>query len=512
MAYGSGHAESSGQMEGNRASMAEPQDQRSPPTPEALLETAIRARDQGDLARAAEALDGALSATPRAPVALRLRARVALERGEGDALARFDAALRTDPGNADLHLGKAQALDVVGDAKGARIVAQQIAQQAPGFIAALTFLTGLRLADGEADFAAPFAEAAAKAPQDPNILAAWIDALAGIERFAEAAEIAAKARRLFAQEPHFALLEATYAGSSGDWRRADAIYAKLATQSVPRWLAEARHHIRAGDIGAAATLLDKALAIAPKDIAIWALKGVIWRLSDTAEAQERARWLHEQAGLVQLRPLLAGPDVVEHARERLEDLHKTTGTPLNQSVRGGSQTRGVLFQRPEPALAALHEAIHTTLEAYRAQLPPTDLAHPLLAERDTPWKLAGSWSVRLKAGGDHHAAHIHPSGLISSALYLAVPSGADAASEADGPPGALELGRPPADLGLELAPLATLRPQEGYLALFPSTLYHGTIAFRGLRSSADQGATQNADRVTGRLSVAFDVITYPAQV
>lgn len=458
-------------------------------TPEALLEAAMKARSEGDPARAAAALDAVLEAAPRHPVPLRLRARVALERGEADALARFDEALRADPGNADLHLGKAQALELAGDARGARIVAQQIAAQAPGFIPALSFLSSLYLAAGEADFTAPFAAAAAQAPQDPNILAAWIDALAGIERFDSAARIAARARAAFPDEAHFALLEAINAGSSGDWARADAIYADLAVESLQRRLAEARHRLRGGDPAAAQAHLERALAIAPRDVAAWALQGLVWRLGESAHAKDRARWLHEQAGLVQFRALEADEGLIERARVRLGELHEAAGMPLGQSLRGGSQTRGVLFHRPDPVLAELHAAILATLQSYRADLPERDPSHPLLSARDAGWRLAGSWSVRLTGGGDHHAAHIHPAGILSSALYLAIP---DQAGEGEG---RLEIGRPPADLGLGLGPLATIAPKPGHLALFPSTLYHGTTPFGASAGSGE------------RMTVAFDVIT-----
>jgi hypothetical protein len=40
-------------------------------------------------------------------------------------------------------------------------------------------------------------------------------------------------------------------------------------------------------------------ATAPGDIADWALRGIAWRLAD----DERAAWLHEQAGLTPLLPL-----------------------------------------------------------------------------------------------------------------------------------------------------------------------------------------------------------------
>ena len=55
--------------------------------------------------------------------------------------------------------------------------------------------------------------------------------------------------------------------------------------------------------------------------------------------------------------------------------------------------------------------------------------------------------------------------------------------------GSLDLGRPPPDLRLDLPPMATLHPERGCCALFPSTLYHGTRPVTGGK----------------RMTVAFDV-------
>jgi hypothetical protein len=222
-----------------------------------------------------------------------------------------------------------------------------------------------------------------------------------------------------------------------------------------------------------------------------------WRLAGDAHAA----WLHDQPGLVQLHPLVARKGLVAEAIAELRRLHAGSAMPLGQSLRGGTQTRGILFHRTEPVLAELHEAIRATLETYRAQLPPRDDTHPLLRHRDTPWRLLGSWSVRLTGGaagandtgGDYHTAHIHPQGIISSALYLVVPS---AAADAEAKRGWLEVGRPPPDLRLDLEPLRVICPREAHLALFPSTLYHGTTPF----GAASSGAAE-------RMTVAFDVVT-----
>lgn len=452
---------------------------------------ALSERSLGNASQAATWYDAAIAADPRHPRALHGRARVALERGERDAVARFDAALAVNPGDADLWLGKAQALEVAGDVAGARTIAEQLCAQAPTFIPALTFLAGLNLAAGEADFTAPFAEAAARVPQDPNIPASHAEVLAGLDYSSEAAEIAAAARKRFPDEAHFALLEAVYAGAAGDWNRAEAIFDELAVQSPTRWLHEARHRIRAGDTACADGLIERALGATPWDVSAWALRGIVWRLA----GDDRAEWLHEQTGLVQVQPLVARENLLDDVVALLRDLHAGSSMPLGQSLRGGTQTRGILFQRTEPLLAELREAILATLENYRAQLPSKDDAHPLLRHRDTALGLAGSWSVRLTAGsggtGDYHASHIHPQGILSSALYLVVPE------QAHGPErlGWLEVGRPPADLGLELEPLQVIEPQPGHLALFPSTMYHGTTPF-------GRGSGECAERMT----VAFDVV------
>lgn len=455
----------------------------------------VRAMSERSLGHAGEAArwyDSALANEPRHPRALHGRARVALERGEADALARFDAALAVNSGDADLWLGKAQALDVAGNTAGARTIAEQLCAQAPGFIAALEFLAGLRLAAGDADFTAPFVDAAARVPQDPNILAAHAETLAGLDYAGEAAAVAAEARKRFPNEPHFALLEAIHAGSAGEWDRAEAIFGTLTLQNHTRMLHEARHRIRAGDTAAADSLLEQALSGNPWDISAWALRGIAWRLG----GDPRGEWLHEQAGLVQFQPLVGRAGLIEDVVGQLRILHAGSAMPLGQSLRGGTQTRGILFHRTEPLLSELHEAIRATLEAYRAEMPARDDAHPLLRHRDAPWQLAGSWSVRLTGGGDgsgdYHTVHIHPQGILSSALYLVVPDVAHGPEQL----GWLEVGRPPPDLGLDLPPVRVIEPQPGHLALFPSTLYHGTTPFGGPRNAGAE-----------RMTVAFDVVT-----
>jgi tetratricopeptide (TPR) repeat protein len=436
-------------------------------------------REAGELAAAEECYRAALAVSPNSKMALQGTAQIALERGRPDAVAGFDRALRGDPGNPYLWRGKAEALAEAGRLSEAVAIAEQVVAQAPRWTEGLQLMAQLRLAAQEADYAAPYREAARRHPNDPNIPAAWMEALSGLDHHEEAAGVAADAARRFPDIGRFRLLEAVHAGNAGDTARAGAIFNGLKETTQDTLLHEARHRLRARDNERAARCLESLLTRDPWHVSAWALTGLLWRL----EGDERAEWLHEQEHLVQLLPLAAFSRRLPDLVEQLRALHARSALPLSQSLRGGTQTRGTLFGRHEPVFAELAQAISRTLEQYRSKLPEGDPSHPLLRFREAPWRFAGSWSVRLTGGGDHHAAHIHPEGIISSAAYLVLPEG--------GPEeGALELGRPPRDLQLDLPPLRTIVPEEGCLALFPSTLYHGTTAF----SSGE------------RITIAFDVV------
>lgn len=65
---------------------------------------------------------------------------------------------------------------------------------------------------------------------------------------------------------------------------------------------------------------------------------------------------------------------------------------------------------------------------------------------------------------------------MSSAFYVSLP-----AAVRDGPEhahaGWIQFGQPLEELGLDLSPRRTIRPLPGYLALFPSYMWHGTVPF-----------------------------------
>jgi hypothetical protein len=146
----------------------------------------------------------------------------------------------------------------------------------------------------------------------------------------------------------------------------------------------------------------------------------------------------------------------------------------------------VLFSRIDPDIMALRAVVADAVTDYVGALPPVDPRHPLLGiSRNRVPRFSGAWSVRLGSQG-HHANHVHPAGVISSALYVALPQ---SQAQADTHAGWLALGTPQAELGIDLPAFDHVEPRPGRLVLFPSTLWHGTLPF-------DNGE---------RLTVAFDV-------
>lgn len=435
-------------------------------------------RASGDLGGAARSHDTALRLAPDNAFALAGRARTSLERGEARAITDHERALPHRPGDPQLIHDYAQALAGSGRRSEALALSSALAEKLPAWLPGLILHAGLLWTAGERSaFASHFKVAARKAPS-PALYLAWSDVLAGVDRYVEAALVLENARQQWPDDQDLALSQAINLGEAGDAKRAEALFA-IAHQPTAAWdTARARNLLRLGEPDAAERLLAPIVAADLTDITAWALIDMAWRLT----ANPRHMWLHGQDGLVRQLDLAVGD--LEAVRSVLVDIHAGAGMPIGQSVKSGSQTRGALFARTEPEVAAFRAAVDSALANYRAGLPPHDPTHPLLARRDDKWSITGSWSILLDGEG-HHAPHIHPKGVISSACYLTVPAEVDDADRS----GWLELGRPPAEMSIKLEPVSLIKPRQGSCILFPSTLFHGTRPIRSGR----------------RMTFAFDV-------
>lgn len=431
---------------------------------------------------ASHSYEQCLAIAPTHVLGLHGRARMALDRGEEDMVARFDRALALTPSDAQLWLGRANALDHGGRATEARQIVEALVEQVPEWPDALELLAQLRWAAGERqDFSAHYAAVIRRFPHNSLLYRSWCRMLAGVDRYIEAADIAGIGHRACPEDPELALREAVHRGEAGEDDVAERIFARLLLDTDDRSMHEARHWLRRGDPERAEHLLAP-IASAHGPVAAWALRDIAWRML----GDPRHAWLHQNR-FIRLVPLELSDRDLRAVIAVLDRLHDTAAMPIGQSVRDGTQTRGGLFDRGEAEIVRFHDAVVRTITRYRNELPPRDDGHPLLRYRDTTMRVAGSWSIRLMQGG-FHTSHIHPEGVLSSACYLSLPE----PESADPFAGGLELGCPPTDLRLALPPVQIVKPELGFCALFPSTLYHATRRFS-----------------TGkRMTVAFDVAPY----
>ncbi len=437
-------------------------------------------RDLGRSDDAVHAFDAALALDPMRKVAAHGRARCALERGEPEAVSHHRRALSLDPQNPDLHLGLASALEADGLAAEAMAALARFVAAHPRHSQAQSFLAHLHWENGNTDeFTVALEDAVQRYPDDRALSRALIAAYAGADMPDAAASAASKADAAFNGDPEFRLLEALYASEAGDVATADRLFAMLPDTLADLPTRQALHELRAGRIDKAGGLLDQA-RLGGGSVEAWALTGLVWRLTGDA----RTDWLHRENDLIRSKALELGKDTLLELAQRLRTLHRTRAHPLGQSLRGGTQTRGRLLDRTDPEIRELYGALQNSVERYWAQLPAFDRQHPLLRHRDLSARFGGSWSVRLMDGG-FHVAHFHPQGVLSSAAYIVLPRDQEPLE------GWLEVGGPPANLSLDLAPLRQIEPVAGSIALFPSYLFHGTRPFRAGE----------------RLTVAFDVVT-----
>nr|WP_255691808.1 putative 2OG-Fe(II) oxygenase [Luteimonas sp. XNQY3] len=259
---------------------------------------------------------------------------------------------------------------------------------------------------------------------------------------------------------------------------------------LPEFLnARARHAFRTQRFDLAASCAASVVKLDPGNQEGWCHQGTAWRLT----GDEREHWLCDYealVGYVEVAPPPGYQDVfsfLQALEATLEVMHSAKREPVNQSVRGGTQTSGQLFGREDAVILATECALRTAVENWLATLS-VSATHPFLSRNQRSVHFVGSWSVRLKAAG-RHSNHLHPKGWASSAFYVALP-GSVLEPESASHAGWLQLGQPLEDLGLDLPPHRLIRPKPGHLALFPSYMWHGTVPFHTHDS---------------RLTVAFDM-------
>ncbi len=173
-----------------------------------------------------------------------------------------------------------------------------------------------------------------------------------------------------------------------------------------------------------------------------------------------------------------GRDILAHPSLQWE--------PLGLAARGGSLT-GNLLLSPTPAILGWEALLRAAIDGLIGRLK-ADPEHPFLKRLPRRYRL-NSWACVVPEGGVIDT-HIHEQSWLSGAYYVSLP-GVIAEQSATTHEGWIEFGRPTREIPVSREPqLRLLRPEEGMLILFPSYLYHRTLAFRGGEN---------------RISVSFDL-------
>lgn len=415
----------------------------------------------------AEAKDGLM----KAAFAYNLALAQHEEGDNGSALANFTLVSKLDPGAGDV--ARAAILeDMQRPGEAARLLEEVIARQPLNPSAHAAYNNLLYRQGREADLLKSYD----RAPPAPPLLLGKAGFLLKTGRVQDAHELYAG---IAAREPHNpdAILGAAAALSRLSRPGEALALLDHALARHPQNLS--LHHqlaataLQLRDAEKARATAQKAIALAPLDQYGLSLLGLAWRMLGD-ERDEILNGYDELIAVFDLDPPAGFATMAEFNAELsawLEQRHAGMRTPLDQTLRGGSQTSGHLFNTAHPLLDKLKARIAAAVELYIAGFG-ADARHPFRGRRRQSFRFTGSWSSRLADCG-YHVNHVHPEGWISSCYYVGVPGAAADQKERQG---WIKFGEPSFDAGL--APRRFIQPVPGRLVLFPSYMWHGTIPFR----------------------------------
>ncbi len=444
-----------------------------------LLGFALRLEQRLD--EAANLYQAALGTSPDDPALTFGLAQARYELGL-PAARLFAAAASRAPEQLDLHRNHALALISEGNPDQAERLLNDLLARNPGWIDGLMTLATLKWTRGDTiGYASHFAEACKLQPANQPLWIAWFQLVAQARDWPAAIAILERAERALGPTPALASLRLFVAVEMHDDAAAEALLVQTAhIRGDVTNLCRVRHLLRKGAVEAAETLL-LGLVAQPSANLFWPYLSLCWRL----RGDSRAEWLDRPDTLIRAIDSGIAMSDLDDLAALLRTLHTAQAPYIEQSVRGGTQTDRSVLLRHEPIISHLRQRLIETIRAYVAALPPAEADHPLLGRPRGKLKIEGSWSVRLLKQG-YNVPHTHPKGWLSTAFYVDLPA---PSRMGPAPAGHIAFGTPPAELGLDLPAYRTIAPARGRLAIFPSTMWHGTVPF-------DDGE---------RLVIAFDI-------
>ena len=402
------------------------------------------------------------------------------ERSE-EALAEAEAAIRLGVRSRGVTVVRARALIQLDRLEEAEVLLCELLAASPGDAESHGILVRMRQLRGDADPLRDLRAAARPASAPAEVRLAFADAL---RRSRDGPSAEEELRRLVAELGRVPqLLTSLAAVLQENGQTGDAFaHAREAHELAPEDAGVAENFvvsaIASGNAADALPVVEHFRAAQPADQRWVAYRIDIARLRRETEFDA---WFDPR--IVMRTYDLPAPDAT--LVSELGALHRQKSHPLDQSLRGGTQTSRNLLIQPPPLVAQLLESFGSAVAEYQREIGNSE-GHPLLSRNTSPAALIGCWSVRLGRAG-FHVNHIHPEGWLSSAYYVSVPREVE---DRIARPGWLKFGEPrfPVD---GLAPFEFVQPLPGRLVLFPSYLWHGTHPLMGDES---------------RMSVAFDAV------
>jgi tetratricopeptide (TPR) repeat protein len=444
----------------------------------------------GQARRAAGELDHAITAF-RTSLALRpdhvptlhnLGVALRLAGWRDEALVLLVRAAESDPASPEIAYNLGHCLQDLGRIDAAIVAYERVLTLRPTDRAAHESLNGLLWRQGRGDaWLNSYRLALARHPSDEGLLCDLADRLLLAGDATGAAALLAPHARHCGAELQYQLGRARWSLGESD---AALLQFDAAGDFPPAMREAGRACIILDRPAEALDRLEPLLAIDPLDQQGLALQGLGWRFT----GDPREAWLNDVERLVSA-SLLTPPngDIAgfnDQLDAALATYHRDHQHPLDQTLRGGTQTSDDLFALPDPMIATVRTMIEARVRDWITSLPE-DASHPFLSRNTGRFAFSGSWSVRLRSAG-FHKNHIHPEGWISACYYVALPQAVDFHRQ-----GWLKFGETGLRLGERERITHMVRPEPGLLVLFPSYFYHGTVPFE------DPGH---------RTTIAFDIV------
>ncbi len=168
--------------------------------------------------------------------------------------------------------------------------------------------------------------------------------------------------------------------------------------------------------------------------------------------------------------------------EELQKHYHNPYHPMDQTMRGGTQTPNNLFQNPTGLVRVLKDQITKVIKNFVDDLEP-DRGHPFLRFINRDFVFTGVWSTIIPENG-YDRSHVHNEGWMSGTYYAKVPDFDEAQlNEHDG---CIQFGEPNTLYASKRnATRRIIPPRVGTVALFPSYYWHGVRKFdrNGVRHS-----------------------------